>query len=212
MADCVWSQCSVSCGKGIQIRVGNDCTQPSTRKCSATTSCVINEYLFAVCVWMENSCVMCSGYATHLANLGVTVTQHPQNTGRPSRPKTLLTDGRPASVRGQSIFPSTCASTNRGDNPWVRLDLKKAYLVSLVRVIIHGSTGQNVSVHVGNSLTNNGNDNHQCGMVVYNENNNRNAVWRDVTCLQPVWGSYINFERTWQYHYLEICEAAFEYG
>ena len=202
----------MTCGEGIRSRVGDDCTQPSTKKCS-TTSCVINEYLFAVCVWMENSCVMCSGYATHLANLGVTVTQHPQNTERPSRPKTRVIDGIPSRVIGQDInLLTTCASTNRGDNPWVRLDLKKAYLVSLVRVIIFGSTSQNVTVRVGNNLTNNGNDNHQCGMVVYNENNNRNAVWRDVTCLQPVWGSYINFDRTWQYHYLEICEAAFEYG
>ena len=112
--------------------------------------------------------MMCSGNATHLANLGVTVTQHPQNTGRPSRPKTLLIDGMPTTVNGQSLLPgSTCASTNQGDDPWVRLDLKKAYLVSLVRVIIFGSSGENVAVRVGNSLTNNGNDNHQCGMVVY---------------------------------------------
>ena len=215
MADCVWSQCSVSCGKGIQTGVGNDCTQPSTRKCSATTSCVINEYLFAVCVWMENSCVMCSGYATHLANFGVTVTQHPQNTERPSRPKIRVIDGIPSSVIGQYINQlTTCASTNQGDNPWVRLDLKKAYLVSLVRVIIYGSTGQNVVVRVGNSLTNNGNDNHQCGTVAVPDvyRTTTTAYWRDVACSPPVWGRYINFDRTKQNHYLAICEAAFEYG
>ena len=32
-----------------RVGTGADCTQPSTEKCSATTSCVINEYLFAVC-------------------------------------------------------------------------------------------------------------------------------------------------------------------
>ena len=42
----------MTCGKGIRSLVGNgtDCTQPSTKKCSAATSCVINEYLFAVYV------------------------------------------------------------------------------------------------------------------------------------------------------------------
>ena len=159
--------------------------------------------------------MMCSGNATHLANLGVTVTQHPQNTDRPSRPKGLMIDGMPTTVNGQSLSPgSTCASTNRSDNPWVRLDLEKAYLVSLVRVIIYGSTGQNVVVRVGNSLTNNGNDNHQCGNVPVPDDYppTITAYWRDVPCSPPVWGRYINFDRTWQNHRLEICEVAFRYG
>ena len=156
--------------------------------------------------------MMCSGNATHLANLGVTVTQHPQNTRRPSRPKTLLIDGMPTTVQGQSISSSTCASTNKGDNPWVQLDLKKAYLVSLVRVIIYGTTAQNVTVRVGSSLTNNGNDNNQCGTVPYVDSTRTKAYWRDVPCSPPVWGRYINFDRTVTNHYLEICEVAFGYG
>ena len=159
--------------------------------------------------------MMCPGYATHLANLGVTVTQHPKNTGRTSRPKGLMIDGMPTTVNGQSLEPgSTCASTNRGDNPWVQLDLKKAYLVSLVRVIIYGSSGQNVVVRVGNSLTNNGNDNHQCGNVSVPDDypTTRTAYWRDVPCSPPVWGRYINFDRTFTNHFLEICEVTFRYG
>ena len=157
--------------------------------------------------------MMCSGYATHLANLGVTVTQHPLNTLRPSRPKSLLIDGMPTTVNGQSLgIGSTCASTNQGDDPWVQLDLKKAYLVSLVRAIIFASTGQNVVVRVGNSLTNNGNDNHQSGMVVFVRDDRGNAVWKDVACSPPVWGRYINFDRTATNHFLEICEVAFRYG
>ena len=166
-------------------------------------------------LWMENSCVMCPGYATQLANLGVTVTQHPQNTDRPGRPKGKMIDGMPTIVNGQSLSPgSTCASTNRSDNPWVRLDLKKAYLVSLVRAIIYGSTGQNVVVRVGSSLTNSGNDNYQCGTVPIPDDYppTTTAYWRDVPCSPPVWGRYINFDRTWQNHYLEICEVAFKYG
>ena len=157
-----------------------------------------------------------TGYATHLSNLGVTVTQHPQNTDpkRSLRPKGKMIDGMPTTVTGQSISSSTCASTNQGDNPWVRLDLKKAYLVSLVRAIIFGTTGQNVVVRVGNNLTNDGNDNHQCGTVPVPDKyaTTTTAYWRDVPCSPPVWGRYINFARTWQNHYLEICEVAFRYG
>ena len=155
---------------------------------------------------------MCLGYATHLATVGVIVRQHPQNTQRPDRPKGLVIDGKPNTVNGQSIESAICASTNQGNSPWVRLDLKKAYLVSLVRVIIFGSTGQSIVIHVGNSLTKNGNNNRQCGTVGYNSTENRQAIWKDVVCSPPVWGKYINFDRTVYNHYLEICEAAFRYG
>ena len=202
----------MTCGKGTKNHAGGDCMQPSTVECTATLSCMITEHFgLLLLLWME-ICIIGVGYATHLAKLGVAVTQHPQNTNRFSRPMTLLINGIPTTVQGQRIFPTKCASTGQGDNPWVRLDLKKAYLVSLVRVIIYGTTAQNVAVRVGNSLTNNGNDNHQCGMVVHVWNNRHYAVWRDVTCSPPVWGRYINFDRTVQNHFLEICEAVFEYG
>ena len=204
----------MTCGVGTRTRVGNgpDCTQPSTEECS-DESCKVNDNCLFVLL-MENLCVMCSGNATHLANLGVNVTQHPQNTGRSGRPKGKVIDCIPTTVTGQSISSSTCASTNKGDNPWVRLDLKKAYLVSLVRAIILGSTGQNVVVRVGSSLTNDGNSNHQCGTVPVPVDYppTRTAYWRDVPCSPPVWGRYINFDRTKQTHYLEICEVAFRYG
>jgi hypothetical protein len=111
----------------------------------------------------------------------------------------------------ETIANLKCGQTGRGDNPWVRLDLKKAYLVSVVRVIIFGSSGQNVAVRVGSSLTNNGNDNHQCGIVPYIDSENRKAIWRNVSCSPPVWGRYINFDRTVTDHYLEVCEVAFNY-
>jgi hypothetical protein len=123
-----------------------------------------------------------------------------------------MVDGIPITVNGQSLGSgSSCASTGQGDNPWVRLDLKKAYLVSVVRVIIFGSSGQNVAVRVGSSLTNNGNDNHQCGNFPYVDNERTKAIWRNVSCSPPVWGRYINFDRTVTDHYLEVCEVAFNY-
>ena len=152
------------------------------------------------------------GYATHLAKFGITVRQHPQNTQRRNRPKKKIINGIPTTFYGQNISPSICASTNRGDDPCVQLDLKKAYLVSRMRVTIYASTGSNVVVRVGNNLTNNGNDNHVCGTVPYVASENRKAVWRNVSCSPPEWGRYINLDRTAKDNYLEICEAAFEYG
>ena len=143
------------------------------------------------------------------------VKQHPQNTQRPSQPKKKVIDGIPTSVNGQYINPySMCGSTNQGDNPWVRIVMKKSYLVSLVRVIIYGNTGQSVAVRVGNSLRNKGNNNYLCGNVPYNGtgSENRKATWRDIFCLPSQWGRYINFDRTVRYHNLEICEVAFKYG
>ena len=139
----------------------------------------------------------------------MTVIQHP-DTKDPIRAKVKVIDGIPASVDGQSLHSTKCASTKQGNNPWVRLDLKKAYLVSLVSVIIHGTTGKDVAVHVGNSLTNNGNINKLCGKVPDAERDK--AIWRNVSCSPPEWGQYINFDRTVKKHYLDICEAAFEYG
>ena len=110
--------------------------------------------------------MMCLGYATHLANFGVTVTHH-TNTQRRGKSNEKMIDGIPTTVQKQGISSAICPSPSQGKNPWVQLDLKKVYLVSLVRAIIYGRSGKNVVVRVGNSLTNNGSDNHQCGIFPF---------------------------------------------
>ena len=121
-------------------------------------------------------------------------------------------DGNPIHVTGQTLFGSDCAATMESDNPWLRVDLQKEYLVSRVRIIPIGNRGQNVYVHVGNSLTNNVNDNHECGRAPYDSSSHFNAIWRDVICSPPVWGRYINLQRIVTNVLLHICEVAFNYG
>ena len=57
-------------------------------------------------------------------------------------------------------------------------------------------------------------DNHQCGTVPVPDDPTTTAMayWRDVPCSPPVWGRYINFDRTVTYYYLQICEVAFGYS
>jgi hypothetical protein len=118
--------------------------------------------------------IVYAGYATHLAMLSVTVTQHPENT---KIPKSFITDGNPNTYYGQRTLQSICASTNKDNDPWVQLDLKKVYLVLRVRVTIFRYTGSNVDVQVGNSMTNNGNNNHICGNVPFVTSESLQAFW-----------------------------------
>ena len=153
-------------------------------------------------------CVMFVGIATNLAaSLGATVTMSSVYNFA-----TLAIDGSPKNVTGQMIDDFDCASTKFSQNPWLRVDLKKEYLVSHVRAILITERGRYLYVHVGNSLTNNGNDNHYCGKAPYDKSNSMDATWRDVNCNPPVWGRYINLQRIVLNDLLHLCEVAFNYG
>ena len=160
--------------------------------------------------------MMCLGNARRLAKFGVTVTLHPKNTNpnNTNRTKEMAIDGFPTTANRRRIYRYRCSVTDRGNNPWMQLDLKKSYLVTRVRAIVYAMSSKDVVVvvHVGSSLTNNGNDNHQCGNITYVAAAREYAVWKDVSCSPPVWGRYINFVRTVVDDYLEICETTFEYG
>ena len=121
-------------------------------------------------------------------------------------------DGNPKDVTGQTLVGTDCAGTKYSLNPWLRVDLQKEYLVSRVRAILFADRGENVYVHVGNSLTNDGNDNHECGKAPYDSSTDRDAIWRDVSCSPPVWGGYINLQRIVTSQILHVCEVAFNYG
>ena len=124
---------------------------------------------------------------------------------------TKAIDGNPKDVTGQTLVGTDCAGTKSSLNPWLRVDLQKEYLVSRVRIIPISDRGENVYVHVGNSLTNDGNDNHECGKAQY-FGTFTIATWRDVSCSPPVWGRYINLQRMVINHILHVCEVAFNYG
>ena len=155
-------------------------------------------------------CLCDVGMATNLsASLGATVTMSSVYNSLYSATKAI--DGNPKDVTGQRLFGYDCAATTTSDDPWLQVDLQKKYFVSRVRIIPIGNRGQNVYVYVGNSLTNNGNDNHKCGKAPY-DGSSTNAIWRDVSCSPPVWGRYINLQRIGTNHILMVCEVAFNYG
>ena len=155
-------------------------------------------------------CLCDLGVATNLAaSLGATVTMSSVNSFLYVAAKAI--DGNPIHVTGQTLFGADCAATLMSANPWLRVDLQKEYLVSRIRAIPIGDRGENVYVHVGNSLTNNGNDNHECGKAPYDSSSSA-AIWRDVSCSPPVWGRYINLQRIVTNHILMVCEVAFNYG
>ena len=156
-------------------------------------------------------CLCDVGMVTNLApSLGATVTMSPEYNSRFVAAKAI--DDNPKDVTGQMLVGTDCAGTKETLNPWLRVDLQKEYLVSRVRAILYADRGENVYVHVGNSLTNNGNDNHECGKAPYDISTDRHAIWRDVSCSPPVWGRYINLQRIVKKDILHVCEVAFNYG
>ena len=101
-----------------------------------------------------------------------------------------------------------CAATVQSSYPWLRVDVKKEYFVSSVQAVLYSGKLTSVYVYVGNSLTNNGNDNHECGKAP----DATSLIWRNVSCSPPVWGRYINLQRKVGSHFLQVCEVAFNYG
>ena len=151
------------------------------------------------------------GMATDLANsLGVTVTMSSTFSSTYTASKAI--DGNPQIVIGQTMVGTDCAATRSTLNPWLRVDLRKEYFVSRVRVMPIGNRGNNLFVHVGNSLANNGNGNYKCGQAPYDSSTNYDATWRDVTCNPPTWGRYISLQRVVTSGILHVCEVAFDYG
>ena len=156
--------------------------------------------------------VMFVGVATNLAaSFGATATM--SSVYSSNYFATLAIDGSPNIVTGQSLNGFDCAQTSFSLNPWLQVDLQNKYLVSRVRAILFTrGEDENVYVHVGNNLTNNGNDNHNCGKAPYDSSNHMNAIWRDVSCNPPVWGKFINLQRIVLHDLLHVCEVAFNYG
>ena len=204
-----WSSCSVECGNGTRTRQsmsGQMCTGPSTEIC-IVTSCMMYCYGGShICCFM---CLCDVGMATNLSkSFGATVAM--SSVFSPVHVAAKAIDGNPKEVTGQDLKGIDCAATTKSDDPWLRVDLQKEYLVSRVRIIPIGDRGENVYVHVGSSLTINGKDNHECGKAPYS--NDEMARWRDVSCSPPVWGRYINLKRIVTNHILHVCEVAFNYG
>lgn len=111
-----------------------------------------------------------------------------------------------------SLNLTNCAVTKRSMNPWLRVDLKKQYLVSSGTVSFAYFSGEDLHVHVGNSLTNNGNDNQNCDLARNDGSNNGQKISKAFRCSSPVWGRYINLQRLVTNHFLVVCEVVLNYG
>ena len=213
-----WSSCSFQCGNDTRTRTfirsvttsAQSCTRDSTKTC-IVTSCMtaVIEKVKHCLVW--TACAMFVGMASNLsASLGATATMGSNNTSNLSA--LLAIDGSPSNLIAQKQFVTDCAVTNYTTNPWLRVDFKKEYLVSSVKVMLMVEKGENVTIRVGNSLVNNGNDSNYCGLAHYEAPATTNATWRDVHCNPPVWGQYLNLQSIDGYSALRVCEVVFSYG
>ncbi|KAG9259556.1 hypothetical protein AMEX_G27869, partial [Astyanax mexicanus] len=71
--------------------------------------------------------------------------------------------------RDGNYFCGSCTHTKSDDNPWWRLDLLKEYNIYSIYITNRGDCCSEringAEIHIGNSLSNNGNDNPRCGVI-----------------------------------------------
>ncbi|XP_065834055.1 receptor-type tyrosine-protein phosphatase S-like isoform X2 [Oscarella lobularis] len=104
---------------------------------------------------------------------------------------------------------SSCATTLASTSPWLRVDLKTAYLITSVEASFWDRQGNGAVVRVGSNLTNDGNVNPQCGQPI---SNSASGTWTKTVCSPPLWGRYINVRKTSETgSYLGVCELRANY-
>ena len=119
-------------------------------------------------------------------------------------PASLAIDGK--------VSGSWCAATLKSTSPWLRVDLKTAYLITGVEASFWQTRGNGAIVRIGSSLTNNGNVNPKCGQPI---SNSRTGTWTRTACSPPLWGRYINVQkksRSRTESYLSVCELRANYS
>lgn len=140
------------------------------------------------------------------ANSTLTFHPNPQSEAAAS----LAIDG--VSPNGTSIpLKSQCPGTGYSYNRWIRIDMKGLYSVHSVSVSSRGYSGDGVTVHVGNSLINDGVDNFQCGDVWSYSNSSSpyfKGAFQEFVCFLSLWAQYVTIRGGPQSNdSLEICEV-----
>ena len=134
----------------------------------------------------------------------------------------VATHGPLASVSSKSKFQASraidgitnteCAATKLSMDPWLRVDLKTAYLIASVETSFYQDRGNGAFVRIGSDLTNAGNNNSLCGTVPNRDNSE--TIWTTtIVCSPSLWGRYINVQKIFLNNfYLSLCELKASYG
>ena len=131
--------------------------------------------------------------------------------GKPTAQSSTQNSGPDKAVdgnhEGHYFYGKTCTHTTVEDNPWWRVDLIIPTLVTQLvifnRVDCCKDRLNNFTIHVGSSLTNNGNANPSCGGL---QSMNKNYV-KTIQCPNPVIGRYVNIQLHHSNIALTICEV-----
>ena len=137
--------------------------------------------------------------------IGAVATHGPLATWGPNKlPASLAIDGK---------LSGGCAAADLSTTPWLRVDLKTAYLITSVETSFHEDRGNGAFVRIGSDLTNAGNDNPLCGTV--RNTDNSNTIWTTtIVCSPLLWGRYINVQKNSSptKRFLSVCELKANYG
>ncbi|XP_018430797.1 PREDICTED: uncharacterized protein LOC108803457 [Nanorana parkeri] len=111
-------------------------------------------------------------------------------------------DGNPDS----NFFHGSCSHTHNDPSPWWRVDLLKPYKITYITITNRGDCcGERLNgaeILVGNSLTNNGNNNARCGVVT----SIPNGGTQHFPCHGLV-GQYVNVVLPGKSQFLHLCEV-----
>ncbi|XP_018430539.1 PREDICTED: fucolectin-1-like [Nanorana parkeri] len=100
----------------------------------------------------------------------------------------------------------SCSHTHNYPSPWWRVDLLRPYKIEYITITNRGDCCSErlngAEILVGNSLANNGNDNHRCGVVT----SIPAGGTQHVLCRGLV-GRYVNIILRGKKQYLQLCEV-----
>ncbi|XP_065834706.1 uncharacterized protein [Oscarella lobularis] len=189
-ADCQvssWSACSSSCGRGTRTRTITLLKVGTGQDCPSPLS---------------EDCANTNCGQIDMKAIGAVATHGPLDTIDSRLQASLAIDG---------VTNTGCAATNPSMDPWLRVDLKTAYLISSVETSFYGDRGNGAVVRIGSDLTNDGNNNLLCGTVP-NRNNGKTIWTTTIVCSPSLWGRYINVQKIFPNNfYLSLCELKANY-
>ncbi|XP_065834681.1 receptor-type tyrosine-protein phosphatase S-like isoform X3 [Oscarella lobularis] len=182
-----WSVCSSSCGRGTRTR------NITRNKVGAGADCPS----------LSEDCANTNCGQIDMKAIGAVATHGPLDTWNNRWPASRAIDG---------VTNTGCATTKASMDPWLRVDLKTAYLIASVETSFVVDRGDGAFVRIGSDLTNAGNDNSLCGTVP-NRDNGANIWTTTIVCSPSLWGRYINVQKIFPNNYfLSLCELKASYA